>query len=74
MFFVLFGTDTFVDKSLTELQLPDLSIGTEKSYAFQFKDTSLDSIALNPLDILPRQNWVGKLTFLLLDSNLKISF
>ena len=29
------------------------------------KYTSLDSIVLNPLDILARQNWVGKLTFLL---------
>ena len=26
---------------------------TEKSYIFQFKDTSVDSIALNQLDILP---------------------
>ena len=32
---------------LIELQL------TVKSYTFQFKDTSLDSAALNPLDILP---------------------
>ena len=38
---------------------------TEKSYSFPFKGTSLDSVALNPLDILPRQNCVGKLTFLL---------
>ena len=28
----------------------------EKSYTFPFKDTSLDLVALNPLDILPRQN------------------
>ena len=35
----------------------------EKSYTFPFKDTSLDSVALNPSDILPRQNRVGKLTF-----------
>ena len=35
----------------------------EKSYTFRFKDTSLDSVALKSLDILPRQNWVGKLTF-----------
>ena len=33
-----------------------LSLNTEKSCTFQFKDTSLDSVALNPLDILPRQN------------------
>ena len=31
---------------------------------FPFEDTSIDSVALNLLDILPRQNWVGKLTFL----------
>ena len=29
---------------------------TEKSYTFPFKDTSLDSVLLNQLDILPRQN------------------
>ena len=29
---------------------------TEKSYTIPFKDTSLESLALNPLDILPRQN------------------
>ena len=46
----------------------------EKSYKFPFTDTSLDSVALNPVDILPRQNWVGKLTFLLSALNLKISF
>ena len=28
----------------------------EKSYKFPFTDTSLDSVALNPVDILPRQN------------------
>ena len=41
--------------------MSDLSIklqSIEKSYAFIFKDTSLDSVALNPLDILPRQNRV----------------
>ena len=31
-------------------------LSTEKSYTFSFKDTSLDSVFLNPLDILPRQN------------------
>ena len=30
---------------------------------FQLEDTSIDSVALNPLEILPRQNWVWKLTF-----------
>ena len=41
--------------------ISDLSIellSTKKSYSFPFKDTSLDSVALNPLDILPRQNRV----------------
>ena len=28
---------------------------TEKSYTFPFKDTSLDSVAPNPLDMFPRQ-------------------
>ena len=37
--------------------ISDLSIKLyTHSYKFQFKDTSLDSVALNPLDILPRQN------------------
>ena len=31
---------------------------------FPFNDTSLDSVASNPLDKLPRQYWAGKLTFL----------
>ena len=55
--------------------ISDLSIelpSTEKSYTFPFKDTSLDSVLLNQLDILPRQNWVRKLTFLLSGLNLKI--
>ena len=34
----------------TELEL------TEKSYTFLFKDTCLDSVTINPLDMLPRQN------------------
>ena len=45
---------------------------TEKSYTFSFKDTSLDLVLLNPLDVLPRQNWVGKVTFLFSALNLKI--
>ena len=48
-------------------------LSTEKSPHFPFKDTSLDSAALHPLDILPRQNCVGKLTFLLSALILKIS-
>ena len=57
--------------------MSDLSIelqSTEKSYTFTFKDTSLDSVALNPSDILPKKNRVGKLTFLLSALNLMISF
>ena len=42
-----------------ELQL------TGKSFTFPFKDTSLVSVALNSLYALPRQNWVGKITFFL---------
>ena len=41
-----------------------------KICTFPFKDTSIDSVALNALDMLPRQNWIGKLTFLLLTLNL----
>ena len=46
----------------------------EKSYTFQFKDTSLDSVLVNPIEILPTQNWVGKLTFLLSALSWNISF
>ena len=56
--------------------MSDLSIelwSTEKSYTFPFKNTSLDTIALNPSDIRPKQNQVGKLTFLLPALNLIIS-
>ena len=52
-------------KHLGMFNMSDLSIAlwwTEKSYTFSFKDTSLGLLAL---DILPRQNSVGKLTFLL---------
>ena len=51
-----------------ELQSP------EKSCTFLFKYTSPESVLLNPLDILARQNCVGKLTFLLSVLNLKIYF
>ena len=57
--------------------ISDLSIelqSTEKSYTFPPNDTSLDSVALSPSDILNKQNRVGKLTFLLSALNLKISF
>ena len=37
-------------------------------------NTSLESVALNSLDMLPRQNCVAKLTFLLSSLNLKVSF
>ena len=46
--------------------MSDLSIelkSTEISYTFPYKDISLDSVALNPLDTLPRQDKVGKLIF-----------
>ena len=57
--------------------MSDLSIelwSTDESYTFPFKDTFLGSVLPKPLDILPRQNWVGQLTFLLSALNLKISF
>ena len=40
----------------------------------EFKDTSSNSVALNSLDKLPKQNRVGKLIFLLSALNLIISF
>ena len=49
-------------------------ISTEKSHTFPVKDTSLDSVVLNLLEILPKQNWVGKLTFNMLALNLIFSF
>ena len=41
--------------------MSDLSIGLsiETSYTFQTKNTSLDSLALNPLEKLPRQDFVA---------------
>ena len=39
--------------------ISDLSkelLSTKKSCTFPFKDTYLDSVALSPLDMLPRQN------------------
>ena len=57
--------------------MPDLSIkfnSTEKLYISHFHDTSLDSVALNLLEIVPRQNWVATLTFLLSALNLKNVF
>ena len=44
--------------------MSDLSISlylTEKSYTF----LSEDSVAPNPLDMLHKENWIGKLTFLM---------
>ena len=38
------------------------------------KSTSLDSVAENPLDMLPRQDWVQKLMLPLFALNLKIYF
>ena len=70
-YFTLF----FVIEYSWMFNISDLSIelwSTEKLYTFSFKDTSINSVALNPLDILPRQNWFGKLPFLLSALNLKI--
>ena len=56
--------------------MSDLSMelySTEKLYTFPFKDTSIDSLALNPPDILYKQNRIGKLTFLLSALNFIIS-
>ena len=47
---------------------------TEKSYTFSFKDTSLGPIKPILLDMLPTQNWAGRLTFPSLALNLNISF
>ena len=41
----------------------DLSRSTEKSYTFPTKDISPKSRVLNSLDMVPRQNWDGKLLF-----------
>ena len=38
------------------LDLSMASLSTEKSYTLLFKDTSLDSVAPNPLDMLPIQS------------------
>ena len=43
---------------------------TEKSYTLPFKNNSLELSAKNLLHILPKQNLVGKLTFLLSALNL----
>ena len=41
------------------------SWSTGKSYKFPFKDTSLYWKLLTPSDIFPKDNPVGKLTFLI---------
>ena len=43
-----------------------VSQSIEKSYTFPFKDTTVDPVAPNWLDMLPRQNRIRKFTFLLL--------
>ena len=53
--------------------LPIALQSTEKMKTFAPKDTSLDLAAWNSSDILLKQNWVEKLTFLLLALNFKIS-
>ena len=49
-------------------------LSTKKSYTFSLQNTSLDSVALNPSDILPKENRVEKLTFSLFALNLIIYF
>ena len=51
----------------------DLSIAlssNEKSYTFPLKDNSFKPSLSNSFYMLPRQNWDGELTFLLLGLNL----
>ena len=53
--------------------ISDLSIvlwSTEKSNPFPFRDTSLESIGLNAIDMLSWKNWVGELAFLIIDFKL----
>ena len=40
---------------------------TEKSYTFSFKDTSLGPIKPILLDMLPTQNWAGRLNISFLE-------
>ena len=68
-YFLLFLTI----KYLWMFYMSDLSAAlqsTKKSHRLSLKNTSLDSTVPNLLDMLPRQNWVGKLAFLLLALNL----
>ena len=65
-FYVLLLTITY----LWMFQMSDLSVAlksTEKLYTFPFKEISLELIVPNvyDMDMLFRQNWGGKLTFLL---------
>lgn len=45
---------------------------TERPYTFSFKDTSLNSVLLNPSNILPKQSRVERLALLLSALNLKV--
>ena len=45
---------------------------TERPYTFSFEDTSLNSVLLNPSNILPKQSRVERLTLLVSALNLKI--
>ena len=45
---------------------------TEGPYTFSFEDTSLNSVLLNPSNILPKQSRVERLTLLVSALNLKI--
>lgn len=45
---------------------------TERPYTFSFEDTSLNSVLLNPSNILPKQSRVERLALLLSALNLKV--
>ena len=54
--------------------MSDLSIemySTEKSYTFPFKDTSLDPVGINPLEILPKQRLCWKVNIFIVGFKLK---
>ena len=66
-----------ITKDLWMFNMSDLSIklkSTEKSCIFPCKDPYLDSVALIPVDMLPRENWVVKLTFLISALKLRTVF
>ena len=61
--------------NMSDLWIEMWSNGTHHTHhIFSFRDASLNWASLNPLEMLHRENWVGKLTFLLSALNLNISF